>query len=638
MTTTTEAPFLDHVRDRIRAARSQLAAFLVLPKGSAARVGVPAFDRIGAALDEVSGPAQVYASAHPDTATRDVAELALQEIAAFGTELSLHRAAYEQLVSIDLAGAQDGERRFVEHALRDYHRAGVDKDDATRERIRALQGELVEIGQRFDRNIVEGNRSIRLVGGHAELTGLPADFCAAHPEDEDGSVTLVTDPTVFLPVMLYADRDDVRRRLLSEYQNRAYPANLAVLEQLLAKRHELATLLGYPHWAAWLLEDRMVRSAAEVRTFLERVTRLARPEAEREYAQLLEEKRTTEPLAEKLEPHEVRYLTERLKRRTFSFDSQAVRPYFPYESVERGVLATTAALFGVTIVRANSVEVWHPDVRVFDVRDASGTIARFYLDMFPRDGKFKHAAMFDWRRGTTDGEVPAAALICNFPRPKAGDPGLLLHDQVTTFFHEFGHLMHHLFARQRLLGFAGIACEWDFVEVPSQLYEEWAWDVRVLQSFAHHWETGEPIPAELVERLRAAEEFPKGMSIMTQMFYATFSLDLYDRDPVGLDTTAVMDAAQARVSLFERVPGTHMQASFGHLHGYSAAYYTYMWSLVISKDFWGAFAADPMNGTTAQRYRAAVLAPGGARDAADMVREFLGRDYGFEAFEAWLAA
>lgn len=642
MTTTTEAPFQDRVRECIRAAREHLERFLRLPRGAAAAALVPAFDQIGAELEEVSGPAQVYASAHPTAATRAAAELALQELAAFGTELSLHRGAYEALAAVDLAGATADERRFVEHALRDYRRSGVDKDDATRERIRALQNELVQVGQRFDRNIVEGNRTLTLSGGHAELAGLPADFLAAHPEAPDGSVTLATEPTVFLPVMLYAERDDVRRRLLFEYQNRAFPANMPVLAELLAKRHELATLLGYPHWADWLTEDRMARSAGEARAFVERVATLARAQAQRECGELLAEKQRTDPAATRVEPHEARFLTERVKRSRFSFDSQSVRPYFAYEQVERGVIETTAALYGVTIERNDSVEVWHPDVRAFDVRDASGTVARFYLDMFPREGKFKHAAMFDWRRGTVSdggpGEVSEAALVCNFPRPSKDDPALLLHDQVTTFFHEFGHLMHYLFARQRLHAFSGIACEWDFVEVPSQLYEEWAWDVRVLQSFALHWQTGEPIPAELVERLRAAEEFPKGMTVTTQMFYATFSLDLFDRDPLGLDTTEVLSDAQRRVSLFERIPDTHMQASFGHLNGYSAGYYTYMWSLVISKDFWGVFEADPMAPATAARYRREVLERGGASDAADMVRAFLGRDYAFDAFEAWLTS
>ena len=265
-------------------------------------------------------------------------------------------------------------------------------------------------------------------------------------------------------------------------------------------------------------------------------------------------------------------------------------------------------------------------------------MARFYLDMFPRADKFKHAAMFQMRSGVEGSALPEAALVCNFPQPSEGDPALLLHDQVTTFFHEVGHLLHHLFSTHRFHGFAGIACEWDFVEVPSQLYEEWAWSAGVLQRFATHHETGEPIPAELVEKLRAAEEYGKGMNVMGQMMYALFALTLYDRDPAGVDPGELLEQLQKDLTFFEKVPGTAMQCSFGHLHGYSSNYYTYMWSLVISKDFASVFGEDLMDAGTAQRYRDTVLGKGGADDASALAAAFLGRESSFEAWEAWLQA
>ncbi|MEL6907859.1 MAG: M3 family metallopeptidase, partial [Planctomycetota bacterium] len=350
-----------------------------------------------------------------------------------------------------------------------------------------------------------------------------------------------------------------------------------------------------------------------------------------------------DPAAERVERWQTKFLSERVKRRRFDFDSQAVRPYFAYDRVEDGVLRITEDLYGVEVRRNADEPVWHASVKCFDIVEGGEVRARFYLDMFPREGKYKHAAMFDINGGDPGGsgrsaKLPAAALVCNFPEPKDGDPGLLLHDQVTTVFHEFGHLLHHLFAVQPWYGFSGIRCEWDFVEVPSQLYEEWAWKVDVLQRFALHHETGEPIPSDLVERLRAAEEYGKALGVVEQMLYAKYALELFDSDPSKVDPHDLMVRLRTERTFGRHYEGTAMECAFGHLHGYSASYYTYMWSLVIAKDFLGRFGDDLMDPVPARRYRDAVLAPGGARDAVDLARDFLGREVSYEAWEAWLAA
>jgi thimet oligopeptidase len=267
------------------------------------------------------------------------------------------------------------------------------------------------------------------------------------------------------------------------------------------------------------------------------------------------------------------------------------------------------------------------------------TLGRFFLDLFPREGKYKHAAQFTLASGVREGALPEGALVCNFHRPGA-EPALLDHGEVVTFFHEFGHLLHHLFGgNTRWAGLSGVRTEWDFVEAPSQMLEEWCWDASVLQRFARHVETGEPIPADLVERMRAADEFGKGLRVRQQMFYAATSLRLHDRDPQGLDTTALAAGLQERYTPFRHVPGTYFQESFGHLEGYSAIYYTYMWSLVIAKDLFGVFRRDGLlNPAAAARYRRAILEPGGGAPAAKLVESFLGRAASFDAFTEWLNA
>ena len=623
----------------LREARSRRDALAAYTAGAAPDEVIDAFDSIRGALDGCAGTLSLYSSVHPDPAVRQRSEELEQELAAFETELSLDRELYERLAALDreaLTG-QD-RRRLLDHALRDFRRSGVDRDEVTRRRVRSLTDELVNIGQAFDRNIIQGGREFVIEEGIDALEGLPEDWIRAHPCEEDGSVHLSTDPPDYQPFILYAHRSDLRERFYRLHKERAYPENVAVLEELLAKRHELATLLGYSSWAEYVTEVLMVQSPDRVAEFIEEVARRARPRAEEEYAELLAEKRRSDPEAERVHEWEFGYLVEAVKRRRFDFDSQAVRPYFAYSAVEDGLLRLSERLYGIEIVPVENPDVWHADVRSFEVREGGGVLARFHLDMFPREGKYKHAAMSDLYAGRPGESLPEAVLVCNFPRPTADDPGLLLHSQVTTFFHEFGHLLHHLFGGgQRYQRFSGIACEWDFVEVPSQLYEEWAWDPAVLAGFARHYETGEVIPPELIEGLRRAEEYGKALGILRQMVFASLSLACYEGDPARLDLPSLVLELKRRLNPLEPVEG-HMTCSFGHLNGYSAIYYTYMWSLVIAKDFWSIFEKDPLDGEMARRYRECVLAPGGRRDAADLVRAFLGRDHSMEAWQRWLAS
>jgi thimet oligopeptidase len=630
--------FAAEVRAAIARCRENVERFLALPSGAPLSQVVLTYDRLLQPLNGLGGRVHLYTQTHPADDVRSTCEELEQEIAALGTELSLHRGVYERLRRLaPPRGASPEEARVVEHALRDYRRSGVDRDDPTRERLRALQEELVRIGQEFDRNITTGGRTYVVAGGHAALAGLPRDFLDAHPERADGSVELSTDPAERMAVLSFCADEGVRRGFFVEAMNRAVPANLSVLPRLLSKRHELAAALGYAHWADYITEDKMVTSARDVRAFLDRVVDLVRPRARAEYEELLDQKRALDPTATVVEEWDRLYLTEKVKARRHGFDSQEARPFFAYPQVLAGVLGTSGALYGVEFRRREDLPLWHPSVRCYDVLDGGEVVARFYLDMHPRDNKFKHAAMFHMSEGVRGETLPEACLVCNFPEPRGGDPGLLLHDQVTTFFHEFGHLLHHLFGgRQRFARFSGIATESDFVEVPSQMFEEWAWSHDVLKTFARHHRTGAPIPAEMVSRMRAADEYGKALHVLQQMFYARFSLACYDRDPAALDTTAEMMRLKRELLPIPHAEGSYLNASFGHLHGYSAMYYTYMWSLVIAKDLFTRFEDHLMSTATANEYRSAVLGPGGSKDARDLVRDFLGREYGFEAFEGWL--
>ncbi len=594
-----------------------------------------AFDAAFAALGEAASRASLARNVHPDPRLRDAAEAAEQEVDALSTELSLDRGLYDALAALDVSGEDPATRHLVTKSLRDFRRAGVDRDATTRARVRALREELVRIGQEFGRNIKDDVRRLEL--DPAELEGVPEDWRRTHPPGESGKVTVTTDNTDYVPFMTYARSERAREALWRLYRLRGHPRNLDVLSRMLARRAELARVLGYASWAAYVTEDKMIGSAEAAVEFVEKISRAAEARMHRDHDQLLARKRKDVPAAERVEPWDSGYLQERVKAEQYGFDSQSVRPYFEYRRVKEGVLDVTGRLFGISYRRVDA-PVWHADVEGYDVVEDGRLLGRVYLDMHARDGKYKHYAQFTLASGQRDVRLPEGVLVCNFPRPTAGGPALMEHGDVKTFFHEFGHLLHHVLGgHTRWAAQSGVATEWDFVEAPSQMLEEWVWDPGVLATFARHVETDEPIPAALVRRMKAADEYGKGLMVRQQMFYAATSLELHRRDPEGLDTTALVGELQERYTPFRHVDGTYFQESFGHLDGYSAIYYTYMWSLVIAKDLFVPFReAGLMSAEPARRYRKAILEAGGSKPAAELVKDFLGRPHAFEAYEAWL--
>ena len=615
------------------------AAAAALKAGSGPRpleATLAAFDAVFSPLAEASSRATLARSVHPDEPVRQAAEQAEQEVAALGTELSLDRGLYEVLAALDPAGADEVSRFFLEKSLRDFRRAGVDRDDATRASIQALQEELVRIGQAFGRNIKDDRRTLRLQP--EALDGLPEDWRRAHPPGPDGRCEVSTDPNDYVPFMTYARSEAARAELWRLSRQRAHPANVEVLAALLGKRAALARLLGWPSWAAFATADKMIGSDAAAAEFIEKIAGLSAARMEAEYAQLLERKREEVPAAARVEPWDSAFLQERIKAEQHGFEAQSVRPWFEYRRVVDGVLEVSGALFGLTWRRVEGAPSWHPSVESWDALDGEALLGRIHLDMHPRPGKYQHFAQFTLASGQRGVRLPEGVLVCNFPEPKAGAPALLEHGEVKTLFHEFGHLLHHLLGgRTRYAAHSGVATEWDFVEAPSQLLEEWTWDAAVLGRFARHLESGEPIPAALVAKMRAADEYGKGLMVRQQMFYAAVSLELHRRDPAGLDAGALCDQLLARYTPFRPVADTWFHLAFGHLDGYSAVYYTYMWSLVIAKDLLEPFrAAGLMDPATARRYRAEVLEPGGSRTAAALVASFLGRPTRFDAYRAWL--
>ena len=595
------------------------------------------YDQTLMLVDGASYQTDLIQNVHPDAEMRAAAEIENQKVSAFSTSLSLNHEVYNALAALDLDGADEVTRYYVEKTLRDFRLSGVDKDEATRKKIKELRDEVVKIGQDFSRNIREDIRTV-VVNDVSELEGLPADYIARHKPGADGKITLTIEYPDSLPIFSYAKNEQLRKRMFIAYNNRAYPKNIEVLDRLIARRHELANLVGFPHWADYVTADKMVGSAKNASDFIDKIVQASAMRAERDYQKLLKRKQQDVPGATEVNAWESTYYSDMVRKSEYNFDSQEVRPYFAYDRVKQGVLDVTGTLFGVSFRAVEGAPVWHDSVECYEMLEDEKLVGRFYLDMHPRPGKYNHAAEFGIRTGVSGRQIPEAALVCNFPGSINGDPGLMSHDDVVTFFHEFGHLIHFLVAgRHEWVGIGGISTEQDFVEAPSQMLEEWAWDAGTLATFARHYETGEPIPPDLVKQMKRASEFGKGLTVRRQMVYAKLSLSIYDRDPAEVDTDVLMRSLTKQYQPFPFVEDTHFQTAFGHLDGYSAIYYTYMWSLVIAKDLFSKFDKTHMLAPgVAKQYRETVLAPGGSRPAALLVEDFLCRPSNFAAWQAWL--
>jgi len=581
------------------------------------------FTSMNTFLSHASGLANV----HPDEALRAAGDECERLLTKLATDMSLSRPVFEAVSRIDVGEADEATQFSLQKLLLSFRLSGVDKDEATRDRIRELSNEIAEIGQEFDRNIREDTRYLEL-DSVADLEGLPADYVAAHPPNDDGKIVISTQyPDVF-PFFEYADRDDLRKEMLVLFGNRAYPQNEDVLRKLIVARQELAELAGFKNYAELVTADKMSGSPERVSEFLGDLKNYTAEAQDAEYEVLLARLREESPEAERLETWQNSYIRSKVRREQYDVDTKLVREYFNYEASRDGILTLVQDLFDVQIVPWET-NTWHDDVEAYELRDGERVIGRFYLDMHPREGKFQHAAMFPFVNGIEGQQLPVAGLVCNFP--SGSEP--MQHSQVVTFLHEFGHLIHWMFAgHQDWSNISGINTEWDFVEAPSQMLQEWIWDYDTISVFAKNAD-GETLPKDMHERMVAARDFGLGMGTRGQLSYAGMSLGLYSEDPATIDFDEYSAEMARTYTRFEPTEGSHGWAAFGHLNGYSAIYYTYQWSLAIGTDMFTKFKEGGLrNVEVAKAYKEKVLEAGGSRPAEELVTDFLGRPISFQTY------
>ena len=441
--------------------------------------------------------------------------------------------------------------------------------------------------------------------------------------------------------MNYSESEETRRALSEKFLNRAADENVELIPKFLAERQKMAEMLGYGSYAAYVLEDRMPKTPETVWAFEEELINALKEKLSLELAELLEFKSKDEgTVASEIEYWELNYLENIRAEEKYQVDEEEVKQYFELKTVLSGLFQITQQVFGLTYKPIENPSVWHPEVLMYKMYDSdSGSfIGYFYLDLYPRANKYSHAAMFTMVKGKRFGDVyqlPIASLVTNFPKPSGDIPSLLSHDEAETFFHEFGHLIHGLVTTADYYVYSGTGVDRDFVEAPSQIMENWVWNKKTLRLFAKHYETGETIPDDLLDRMLAAKNKSSAGNYAFQVFLGTLDLTLHDGkwDPNNETVVDVAHRLHKDILSWNETPKTARIASFGHLAGYAAGYYGYAWSSVLAQDMFSVFEEEGvLNPETGRRFREIVLAPGGSKDPMDLVREFLGREPNNDAF------
>ncbi|MCB9543495.1 MAG: M3 family metallopeptidase [Myxococcales bacterium] len=553
-------------------------------------------------------------------------------------------AALKAFAESDAARALDETRaRFLDRTVDEFRRHGADLEDTDKARLQAIEIELAELTNRFSQNVVDATDAFEWVTtDEAMLAGLPDSVRAAARADAEakglaGWRFTLHGPS-YTPLMTYLDDAATRERFYRAFNTRAAEDphdNRPLVRRVVALRTEKARLLGYRDIADLLLESRMVKSGDAADAFVRALDERTRPAFEREHQELEAFRRELEgDAAPPLAPWDLAYYAEKLRRARFALDEEEVRPYFEAERVQRGLYALVGKLYGVTITPLADWPVWHPSVQVFALDDDDGTrLGVFYVDLEPRPGKRGGAWMRPLRVGDPDRGLPhIGAISANLTPARKDRPALLRHLEVETIFHEFGHLLHHLLTRVPIRGLAGTNVAWDFVELPSQIMENWCWAREALDLFARHHETGEAIPDDLFDKMVAARTFRGGYAMMRQLGYATVDLALHRRYDPDADGDPI-DYARAVAQRFEPIPlpdDYAMITGFSHLFaspvGYAAGYYSYKWAEVLDADAFTRFEAEGLfSREVGLAFRRDVLERGDSRDPAALYAAFMGR-------------
>ena len=582
---------------------------------------------------------------------REAHEQALALLSPYYTALGQNRTlceAYQTLKdSPRFSTLSQAQQTAIEHALRDFKLSGIDLPEDKQKRYGDIQAELSQLTSKFSNNVLDATQGWHYHTENAEdLSGLPGSIqaaakAAAEQKEKSGYV-LTLDGPVYMAVMTYADNRELRHTMYEAYNTRASDQgpdagkwdNATLMENILTLRQELAQLLGFKHYAELSLATKMAQSPEQVVTFLEDMASKAKPAAQHDLDELKAWVQKEFNVSE-LQHWDITYYSEKLRQAKYSVSSEEIRQYFTLPKVLSGLFSVANKLYGIEVNEVHDKDLWHSDARYFEIAKDGKKIAAFYLDLFAREGKRGGAWMDDCRvrRQTENGlQLPVAFLVCNFNGPVGNKPALLTHNDVTTLFHEFGHGLHHMMTRMDVAAVSGInGVEWDAVELPSQFLENWCWQPEALAFISSHYETGEPLPQDLLDKMLAARNFQSAMQMVRQLEFSMFDFSLHEQYNAVQKTSvqALLDNVRSQVSVVIPPEFNRFQNSFGHIFagGYAAGYYSYKWAEVLSSDAFSRFEEEGIfNQQVGQDFLNNILEKGGSKEPMELFVAFRGRE------------
>jgi len=606
-------------------------------------------DRLGRLFSPVSHLNSVKNSAE----LRQAYEQTLPLLSEYSTWVGQHEGLYQAYRNLkegdSYAALSLAQKKAVDNSLRDFELSGIGLSKEKQQRYGEIAARLSELGSTYSNNVLDATMGwSKLITDEAELSGMPESALAAakaqaEAKEQQGWLLTLDIPS-YLPVMTYCDNQALREEMYRAYSTRASDQgpnagkwdNSEVMAEELALRHELAQLLGFDSYAEKSLATKMAESPAQVTEFLTGLAKRARPQAEQELAQLRAFAEKEHGISE-LQPWDLTYYGEKQKQHLYAISDEQLRPYFPEERAVNGLFEVVKRIYGITAKERKDIDVWHDDVRFFDLFDESGELrGSFYLDLYARDHKRGGAWMDDcvgmMRKADGSLQKPVAYLTCNFNRPVSGKPALFTHDEVTTLFHEFGHGLHHMLTRVETPGVSGISgVPWDAVELPSQFMENWCWEPEALAFISGHYETGEPLPQELLDKMLAAKNYQAALFILRQLEFGLFDFRLHaEFEPAqGAQILTMLAEIKKLVAVVPSPAWGRFPHAFSHIFagGYAAGYYSYLWADVLAADAYSRFEEEGIfNRETGQSFLDNILTRGGSEEPMELFKRFRGRE------------